>query len=377
MPTNLTRRLDDDAVAKLPLARARDYVVRDASLARFAVRVSKKHRTFLIQAERPARFGDRKTHVVRLGRHPMVTVAEARNKAVALLGRIDSGLEPEGNAVAPVVRQTTVGPAFVAFKESMRRRECSERTIKEYDRWYRLHLSQWEDTPLLTLADRPSLAKEAHDVVTRNSGPVEANHAMRLLRAIHRHAAKADTKLSAEGHCCRAVEWNPEKRADIAIPFAQMPKWWKQVLALREANPLRAAFHVLCVFTGMRPGELRAVRWSYLDLKKRVLRLPTSKTGVEITVPLTLPMVSELRRARDAGSKLYPGSEFVFPADSASGHMERHTEPKTVLSHCGNSGRHTHRTVAAAIGIDELTSRLLLGHEPRLHHRRRARGHFA
>lgn len=361
MPTNQTRRLDDDVVAKLPLAREREYMVRDSGLSRFGVRVSKKHRTFMIQAERPAKFGDRRTYVVRLGRAPMVTVAAARGRAVALLGRIDAGMEPEGDA-APVVRSTTLAKAYESFIASMRRRECSERTIKEYDRWYRLHLAQWADTALLSLAEQPALAKDEHDRITRKNGPVEANHAMRLLRAVHRHAAKADVKLSAEGHCCRAVEWNPEKRADIAIPFDQMPRWWKQLQALRATSPIRAAFHALTVLTGMRPGELRRAKWEHLDVKHRALVLPKTKTGVSITVPLTVPIVRELRAARDAGRVLYPNSEFIFPADSTSGHMERHTEPKSALSHCGNSGRHSFKTICAAIGIDELTSRLLLGH---------------
>jgi integrase len=179
---------------------------------------------------------------------------------------------------------------------------------------------------------------------------------------VHRHCAKTDTKLSTEGHPCRGVEWNVERRRDLAIPFDEFPKWASQVEALRKTSPLRAAFNMLTVLTGCRPGELAAARWDYLDVEKRALIFPTSKTKTPITVPLSVEICRELRRARDAGRLLCKGATpWVFPAPrAASGHVERWSEP--TLDYDGNSGRHTYRTVCAALGIDELTARLLLGH---------------
>ena len=365
MPSNSIKRLDDEAVAKLPFAKTGAYVVRDAMLTRHAVRVSKRHRTFFVQAERPARYqqskDDRKTFVVRLGRHPMTTVAQARAKAIAVLGRVDDGLEPH-EATTPTIRHTTLGVAYDDFMAAMRRDECAPKTIKEHARWYKAHLADWEDKTLLALNEMRKDVRDRHNDITKKNGPVAANHVMRLLRAIYRHAASSDTKLSVENHCCLGVAWNPEKRRDLAIPFEQMPAWWRQVNALRAKSPIRAGFHALTVLTGQRPGELRRARWEHLDVKRRVLILPKTKTNITITIPLSVSIVRELRALRDAGRQLYPGSPFIFAADSAAGHITHHLEKKTVLSHCGNSGRHSYKTICAAIGIDELTSRLLLGH---------------
>ncbi len=158
---------------------------------------------------------------------------------------------------------------------------------------------------------------------------------MRLLRAVHRHAAKGDLSLSRERHPCIAVEWNPEEPAQRAIPFDLLPCWAVQADEVRNQNPVRAAFHRLCLFTGMRPGELQRAEWKDLNLTRRVLVLHKTKTGGSIEIPLTLQIVRELRRARDAGRVLYPTSPFVFSGHSKSGHLVNsmpYTDPSGAMS---------------------------------------------
>ena len=53
--------------------------------------------------------------------------------------------------------------------------------------------------------------------------------------------------------------------------------------------------------------------------------------------------------------------QWVFPSiKSKSGHLENWLFDE--VDYCGHAGRHTHRTVAADLGIDELTIHLLQGH---------------
>lgn len=51
---------------------------------------------------------------------------------------------------------------------------------------------------------------------------------------------------------------------------------------------------LLALETAMRRGELLALRWEYVDLKRRVLHLPETKNGTSRDVPLSTKAVAVL-----------------------------------------------------------------------------------
>jgi integrase len=53
---------------------------------------------------------------------------------------------------------------------------------------------------------------------------------------------------------------------------------------LRPTSPIHAAFHALCLYTGMRPGELARAEWKNLDLKRRVLAITDTKKAPVVEV---------------------------------------------------------------------------------------------
>ncbi len=54
--------------------------------------------------------------------------------------------------------------------------------------------------------------------------------------------------------------------------------------------------------------------------------------------------------------------KWVFPADSATGHLMEQKEDRASLSKWGNDLRQTFRTIAAAAGVSEFDARLLMNH---------------
>jgi hypothetical protein len=61
---------------------------------------------------------------------------------------------------------------------------------------------------------------------------------------------------------------------------------------------------------------------------------------------------------------MYPlqAQEWVFPADSASGHLAETKEDREMLSKWGNDLRQTFRTLATAAGVSEVDAKLLMNH---------------
>ena len=64
------------------------------------------------------------------------------------------------------------------------------------------------------------------------------------------------------------------------------------------------------------------------------------------------------------GREMYPlqSSQWVFPADSALGHLAETKEDREILSKWGNDLRQTFRTVATAAGVSEIDAKLLMNH---------------
>ena len=71
-----------------------------------------------------------------------------------------------------------------------------------------------------------------------------------------------------------------------------------------------------------------------------------------------------LIRAIRLGRQMYPvqALEWLFPADSASGHLAETKEDRDVLSKWGNDLRQTFRTIATAAGVSEIDAKLLMNH---------------
>ena len=72
----------------------------------------------------------------------------------------------------------------------------------------------------------------------------------------------------------------------------------------------------LAIETGMRRGELLNIRAEHIDIEKRLLRIPETKTDVPRTIPLTGRALTVLRQLMDeqsdTGERLFPVSANAF-----------------------------------------------------------------
>jgi integrase len=162
------------------------------------------------------------------------------------------------------------------------------------------------------------MIRERHEKVSRE-GTYTANGLMRTLRAVWNTARKEDEELPADPTL--AVEWNPESRRDAAIPLAKLPKWFEEVSGLegsKRAEQLRD-FYLLTLLTGLRRRTVTPIRREHIDLKAESLFIPKPKGGPKraFTIPLSDAALKLVRRILRSHN-----SEWLFPADSKSGHIE-------------------------------------------------------
>jgi integrase len=121
------------------------------------------------------------------------------------------------------------------------------------------------------------------------------------------------------------------------LPSAQRPRPERKEAAYFENDELPRLFEhllseavrALCLValkTGMRQGELLALRWADVDLEEAVIRVRSSYTGGALSTPknrerrdvdLISGVVELLSRLRDRGSN----EELVFPGTNGQGYL--------------------------------------------------------
>lgn len=79
--------------------------------------------------------------------------------------------------------------------------------------------------------------------------------------------------------------------------------------AEQSRNPLLAPVVGLLLLTGMRVSELLSTRWEHVDIARRTLHVPTSKTGRSRYVPLAKAAVAIIE-----GMPRKDGAVFLFPS---------------------------------------------------------------
>ena len=130
-------------------------------------------------------------------------------------------------------------------------------------------------------------------------------------------------------------------------------------------NPVARDYLLLLLFTGLRRNEAAGLRWADVDFAGGVIRVPAARTksGRKLDVP-TSDFVHDLLAARHAIGQ----EEYVFPSNSATGHI---TEPKFPLTQvalaCGirvsvHDLRRTFITVAESTDISVSALKALVNH---------------
>jgi hypothetical protein len=358
--------LTEKSIAKLPFSADGQYKVRDVELKGFFVRIGKRTKTYMVQGEH-WRDGVREFCVQRkLGDCAVLSAREARNKAKEAMVAFSKGEMP-GEPARIVNGSITLRGAWERYRDShMTRRERGARTIENYRDYMERLLGDWLDWPLAKLGARPLFVIERHERITDKNGPYIANSVMKAFRAIYNHALKANRELPSYNPAL-AIDWNPEKRRDTGMGIEDLPTWFAELNQL--SNPMRREFHLLTLLTGSRPTALKTIRIEHIDFKTRLLHIPKPKGGTDkaFDIPMSHAIMRCIIREIRVARVMFPvQSEYwLFPAESAEGHMYEHKEERTTLSKWGNDLRQTYRTLGQVAEISELDIHLLMNHSLR------------
>ncbi len=294
---------------------------------------------------------------IRIGTFPDVTIETARDVARKHIGHIAEGYDPQEERVA-ARKRPLLHALWKHWLET--HAKLHKRTWKDDERQYEKYLGEFHNRRLDTI--KTAEVAEWHGRMGQDHGPVQANRTLALLATLF----NAADRVGFEGRnpCNGVKRFKEESRERFLLP-TEMTAFFS-ALAM-EPDPWKD-FFMLCLFTGVRRGNVASARWKDIDLDGGTWRIPANeaKAGKAILVPLVEPAVNLL-----LGRKALVGdSEWVFPSPKNGGHV---IEPKRawarVLKRAGIEGLRPHdlrRSLgswAAASGTSIAIIGAALGHK--------------
>lgn len=301
------RTISRRTVEALPVGR--DTVYWDRNLPGFGVRVYPSGaKGYVVQI----RSGGRSVRRA-LGRHGVVSAAEARRRAARIIATVKAGGDPD-----EVDAPTRGGPAVAAFADRYLAEHVRGRLKPASARRMRGDI---ENHIVPALGRLPMGAVETAQVAALHyrlrDTPAAANGAVNTLSAMYRLAGIWGV-LPEGVNPCRGVDRYRTGRPERFLSereFARLGRALGECEAAGEVSAQAAAAIRLLMLTGCRHSEILSLRWEDVDLKRAALRLRESKTGPK-TVPLSAAAVrvlSNLTRRED--------TPWVVPGRGPGGHL--------------------------------------------------------
>ena len=244
---------------------------------------------------------------IKLGRFPDLSVENARKAAAQQKGQIAVGKNP--NADRKKLRaDMSLGGLFEDYMERYSKKH--KRSWKYDEREINKFLSHWFKRKLSDITKQE--IQRLHETIRDKNGLYQANRLLERLTTMYN----------------KAIEWgwegqNPatgikkfrEKSRDRFVQTDELPRLFAAIA--NEANETVRDYIMLSLLTGARKSNVLAMRWDDISFERLEWRIPETKNGEPVTLPLVAQAIEILQRRRRATNL-----EWVLPSDaSRSGHL--------------------------------------------------------
>jgi integrase len=255
-----------------------------------------------------------RTREMGLGPYPLVSLSEARDKAMAQRRLLLDGIDPIAarDAKQPARDPVTFAAAATQYIAG------HEKGWKSAD-----HARQWRNSldryVLPAIGGRPIDAIDTHDVLsiveplwrdkTETATRVLNRMSLILDWATARKLRTGDNPARWKGHLDAVLPRRSKVQKAVnhsALPYSQLPQF---VTALRQRSEIGARAAELMILTATRTGEIRFAAWSEIDLDGRlwVVRAARMKADRDHRVPLSEAALAILTALPRGGARVFPG----------------------------------------------------------------------
>jgi integrase len=267
----LTKRLVDAVEC-----RAAEYFIWDDEIPGLGIRVLPSGRRVYVVQYRVGRRSRR----ISLGPSTVLACEQARKRAISIIAAARNGVDPanERDAARHAMTVNELAERFDTEHISVRLKAS---TAKEYRRNLRRFILPALGRLTVTDITRADVAKFHHDL---RHIPYQAN---RCLEVVSKMFSLAELwGLRPDGTNPRKhIKKYPEEKRERFLSVAELRRIG-EVLGEMEDEGIELPSAILAarllILTGCRLNEIMTLKWAYVDVAERVLRLPDSKTGAKL-----------------------------------------------------------------------------------------------
>lgn len=248
---------------------------------------------------------------VTIGKYPDISIENARKEASRIISALTTGKNP--NEQKNKLRHDyTLKQAFDEYitRYAKKHKKTWDYDVKQFNRY----LINWSNKKI------PNIKRQEieflHNRINDENGLYAANRLLSMLKTFFN---KAKLWEWTDNNPADGIKKFKEKSRDRFLQAEELPRFFKALD--EETNTNIKDYIYMLLFTGARKRNVISMKWDEIDFKRKVWRIPETKNGDSLDIPIADEAISLLKRRRKQIK-----SEWVFPsATSQSGHLE---EPK-------------------------------------------------
>jgi integrase len=252
---------------------------------------------------------------VTIGGYPDLSVENARTKALEINSQIAQGVNP--NEEKNQLRQEiTFGDLFEQYMERYSKK--SKKSWKYDEREVNKFLSHWFKRKISAISNQE--IRILHDKIRDENGLYQANRLLERIRAIFNKAIEWGYKSENPSNKIKKFK---ETSRDRFIQQDELPRIFDALK--NEDNEVTRDYIYISLYTGARKANVLAMRWDEINFTTKEWRIPKTKNGDALTIPLMKEAIEVLKTRKKQNEKMQLAElqqKFVFPSlASASGHL--------------------------------------------------------
>lgn len=240
---------------------------------------------------------------------PDVSIEQSRKLAAKALAEIADGNNPQEDRMIQREHardEFTLRELFGWFIEHHAKPHKKQNSIKEDERLFERYLKPWDNHRISTIKCLD--VRTLHAKIGRENGKYAANRMLSLLGTMFAKAIDSDDVALETANPTRGITRFDEKSRDRFLQSDELPKFFESLE--QEPSGVMRDFFLILLLTGARRSNTLAMRWNDINLELAVWRIPETKSGDAVAIPLSLDAVQILESRKALAEK---SCEWVFP----------------------------------------------------------------
>ncbi len=239
-----------------------------------------------------------RTEKIYLGAYPHLTIDNARKLAKVNLGQIALGINPLEEK-RTVKKEITLGQLFDQYMERYSKPHKKTWQADQHDihrffgHWFKRKISDIRRSEIQHLIES----------IYRENGLYQANKILQRIRAMYNKASDWGWKGS---NPTAGIKRYREKSRERFIQPSEMPFLLQSLN--EEQDQTARDFFCLLLITGARKTNMLMMRWEHINWEGKEWRIPDTKNGDPVTIPLLEKAMDILKDRRKHSNR-----EWVFP----------------------------------------------------------------